>query len=203
MTASRSGPAGAGAGPVEVSADPLAPDLDWNLLVTAMQHHAGDVRRSLRPIVDVRSSRFRNVLLARVDDPGAALTAVAELTVRRPALRAWLGKMVPVARTFAVDPDQFTTQAEEALAPLLGEIAGRSFHVRVERRGHKGRIDSHAVERDLGEWILDVLQARKAAARVDFHDPDVVVAVELVGDVAGVALLPRTLREAHEFVRID
>jgi tRNA(Ser,Leu) C12 N-acetylase TAN1 len=62
-------------------------------------------------------------------------------------------------------------------------VAARSFHVRIERRGHKDRIDSHAVERNLGEWISTGWPRRQGGAgnpaRVDFDDPDVVVAVEV------------------------
>jgi tRNA(Ser,Leu) C12 N-acetylase TAN1 len=188
---------------VEATARPAAPDLDWNLLVTSMEHHQRDVRHALRPLVRLRTSAFRNVLLARVEDPAALLAAVGELVARRPRLGASLGKILPIARTFTVDPERFASQVEEAVAPLLGEVAGRRFHVRIERRGHKGRIDSHAAERVVGEWILARLAEQGSPGRVDFDDPDVVVAVEVVGDVAGVAILPRALRQAHPLVRID
>lgn len=187
---------------VEAVTRASGPDLDWNLLVTSMEHHQRDVRRALRPVVRLRSSAFRNVFVARVDDSVAVLAAVDALAARRPALEVWLGRTLPIARTFAVDAERFAAQVEEALASLLGEIAGRSFHVRVERRGHKGRVDSHVTEQVVGRWILETLEARGTSARVTFEDADVVIAVEMVGDVAGIAILPRALREAHRFVRI-
>jgi tRNA(Ser,Leu) C12 N-acetylase TAN1 len=168
-----------------------------------MEGHERDARRALRPLARLRSSPFRNVLLARVEDPAAVLGAIDDLAARRPELQAWVGKVLPIVRTFAIDPERFGAQAEDAIAPFLDVVAGRSYHVRVERRGHKGRIDSHAAERALGEWIFEALEARGSPARVDFDDADVVVAVEVVGNAAGVALLPRALREAHRFVRID
>ena len=40
-------------------------------------------------------------------------------------------------------------------------------------------------------------------AGVDFRDPDVVFAVERIGDRGGIGLLTRELRERFPFVRID
>lgn len=188
---------------VEAAMRGPAPDLDWNLLVTSMEHHYRAVRRALRPLVRLRSSPFHNVFLGRAEDPAAVLDAVDALAASRRGFAAALGRILPIARTFVVDVARFAAQVEEALEPLLDEVAGRSFHVRVERRGHKGRIDSHVTEQAVGRWILDTLEAREAPGRVDFDDPDVVVAVEIVGDVAGITILPRALREAHRFVRID
>lgn len=63
-------------------------------------------------------------------------------------------------------------------------------------------IDSHATERALGARIVELLEARGDSVRVAFADSDFVVAVELVGDLAGGALLPRALRSRHPFVRV-
>jgi tRNA(Ser,Leu) C12 N-acetylase TAN1 len=178
-------------------------DLDWNLLVTSMNHRERDVRRALRSVVQLRRSPFRNVLVARVDEPTTVLAAVDELASARPRLASWLGRVFPIASTFDVDPDRFDAQARAAIAPLLDRLAARTFHVRVERRGHKGRIDSHAAERVLGTWISETLAARGTPGDVDFVDPDLVVAIEIVGPVAGVALVSRDLRQRYQFVRID
>src|SRR5512143_1379574 len=99
------------------------PDLDWNLLVTSMDHHERDVRNALRPLVQLRSSPFRNVLVARVEDPLAVLAAVDELAGARPGLEAWLGRVLPITATFSIDPERFESQVEAAIEPLLGGVA--------------------------------------------------------------------------------
>jgi tRNA(Ser,Leu) C12 N-acetylase TAN1 len=75
--------------------------------------------------------------------------------------------------------------------------------VRVERRGHKGIIDTQACEQTLGAFLWAALEARGARPVVEFDDPDVVVVVELVGDTGGLALVTRELRTRFPFVKID
>lgn len=188
---------------VAMTAPQRAPDLDWNLLLTCMMRHERDVRRTLSPVVQLRRSPFRNVFLARVDDPAAALAAIDRLAAARPALVGWLGRVLPIAATFTVDPARFDAEVRSAVAPFVAELAGRRFHVRIERRGHKGRIDSHAAERGLGTWIVETLATRGTPGEVDFDDPDLVIAIETVGDVAGIALVSRSLRERHRFVHVE
>jgi pyruvate/2-oxoglutarate/acetoin dehydrogenase E1 component len=48
-----------------------------------------------------------------------------------------------------------------------------------------------------------MLEARGETPLVAFDDADVVVVVELVGDVGGIALVTRELRQRYPFVRVD
>lgn len=175
----------------------------WNVLVTAQEGQGGRLRRMLRPLVSLEWSPFRNVALAWVPDVPALLDAVAELRERRPRLDALLGKLVPIDASFTVDLPRFREHVQDIVTPWLPRLAGGSFHVRLVRRGHKGALDSHATEQALGAWIVDTLEAAGTPVTVDFDDPDLVVLVEVVGDVAGVTLVPRALRTRHSFVRVD
>jgi tRNA(Ser,Leu) C12 N-acetylase TAN1 len=199
MQPTRSVPAPRSAGDRALPRDPL----DWNLLVTAREGRQPLLRRALRPIVRLRPSGFRNVLVGRVPDPEAALTAIAALRAHDDRLDGWLGKALVIARTFAVEVERFEEQVWEVIEPFLDRCAGRRFHVRVERRGHKGEIHTHATEQRLGARIHETLAARGAAPTVDFEDPDVVIAVETIGDLAGVALVERRDRERFPFAKID
>ena len=176
---------------------------DWNVVVTCQQGGQRAVRRALHPLVRLRRAGFRNVLVGRVDDVHAFLTGVAELLERRPSLAASLGKILPVERTFAIDVPRFQEQLAEEAAAFVERLAGLSFHVRVERRGHKGVINTQATELALGESLYGALQARGCTPTVTFIDPDMVVAVELIGDVAGLELLTRATRQRFPFVRIS
>jgi tRNA(Ser,Leu) C12 N-acetylase TAN1 len=189
-----------GAAPVAPASPPPG---TWNVVVTSHEGTQRRLRRALWPLVRLTRSGFRNVFVGQVDDPAAFLAAVAELRATRPALDQWLGKVVPVERTFAVDPATFQDRLREEAAPFVERLAGRSFHVRVERRGHKGVIDSHACEQALGASLWAALDARGARPVVDFRDPDLVLVVELVGDTAGLALVNRELRTRFPFVKID
>jgi tRNA(Ser,Leu) C12 N-acetylase TAN1 len=178
-------------------------DLDWNLIVTAQEGMAQDLRRALRPVVALRGSGFRNVFAARVDDPDAALVAAGALLERQPFVALWLARMLPIARTFTVDLARLDAQLTDEVAPLLDRLAGRTFFVRVERRGHRGAVHAHATEQTLGTSIFTALERRGDEPRVRFTDPDVVVAVELLGDVGGLALVTRDQRRRFPFVRVS
>ena len=45
-------------------------------------------------------------------------------------------------------------------------------------------------------------ERRATTPRVTFDDPDLVVAIETLGERAGIALIDRTLRQTYPFVRI-
>jgi len=180
-----------------------APGSGWNIVVTCKQGGQRAVRRALHPFMRLRPSGFRNVLVGRVDNVEAFLAAVAELLERRPSLQNALGKILPIAHSFVVDLPRFHEQLIAAGAGLVERLVGRSFHVRVERRGHKGVINTQAAEQALGEALYSALAGRGEKPTVTFTDPDVVVAVELIGDTAGLELVTRDLRERFPFVRID
>lgn len=179
------------------------PPGEWNLVVTSRQGAQRRLRRALSPLVRLRTSGFRNVFVGHVEDPEGFLAAVADLRLRRPALEDWLGKVVVVERTLPVDPATFGARVQDEAARFVDRLVGRSFHVRVERRGHKGTIDSHACEQALGEFLWTELERRGARPVIEFVDPDLIVAVELVGDTAGLALVTRELRTRFPFVKID
>jgi tRNA(Ser,Leu) C12 N-acetylase TAN1 len=178
-------------------------DLDWNVLVTACEGRSRDVRGELARLVRLRRTRFRNVLVGRVDDFEALAAAVDAERQRKPFLDQSLARILPIEHTFRVDVEGLVDALASTAAPLIDRLRGRSFHVRVERRGHKGTIDSHVVEHDLGKRLLAMLEARGETPLVAFDDADVVVVVELVGDVGGIALVTRELRQRYPFVRVD
>lgn len=133
----------------------------WNVVVTARQGGQRRLRRALRPFIRLETCGFRNVLVGHVEDVAALLLVVEDLRARRPQVDDWLGKILPVERTFTVDAERLHTQLEAETTPLLDRLAGRSFHVRMERRGHKGVINSHASEVALGEFLYAALGGRR------------------------------------------
>jgi tRNA(Ser,Leu) C12 N-acetylase TAN1 len=182
---------------------PERPPAAWNLVVTAREGMGRRLRGRLAPLVDVRRSGFRNVLVGYAPDAQTLLDAVADLRAARPGIDACLGKVVPLERTFPVRPETFQADLEREAAPFVDRLVGRSFHVRVERRGHKGVLDSHACEQALGAFLCSALETRGGRPVVEFADPDAVLVVEIIGDTAGLALVTREVRRRFPFVKVD
>jgi tRNA(Ser,Leu) C12 N-acetylase TAN1 len=174
--------------------------LDWNLVVTAHGGRRHDLIHALRPIVRLTRAGYSEVLIGRTDDVDACLTAIAARA--DPAFSAEiLARIVPVVRTFML-ADDIAAQLVTEAASVQDDLVGRTFHVRVERRGHRGVLRSDDLERMIGTALVTGLQTRGDTPRVTFKDPDVVVAVEVIGATGGIGLVPRTLRQRFTFVRL-
>jgi tRNA(Ser,Leu) C12 N-acetylase TAN1 len=180
----------------------MRPTLDWNLVVTARSGRRNDLVYALRPIVKLKRGGFPDVSIGRAFDVDACLAAIAERADPTFAKEV-LARVVPVTRTFVVDAAALEAQLLAETAACVDALAGRTFHVRVERRGQKPAVRSDVLERRLGTALVDALQARGAEPRVTFEDPDVIVAVELIGPVCGVGLVERDLRRRFPFVRVS
>ncbi|MCC6848879.1 MAG: hypothetical protein IT294_10295 [Deltaproteobacteria bacterium] len=175
--------------------------LDWNLVVTAHGGRRHDLVRAVRPIVQLRRAGYSEVLVGRSGDVDACLAALAERLEADPVLATEvLARVVPVERTRALAADVGAQLVAES-ASFVDALVGRSFHVRVERRGHRRVLRSDDLERRLGGALAAALEARGHAPAVTFEDPDVIVAVELIGDVLGLGLVTRAQR-AYRFVRL-
>jgi tRNA(Ser,Leu) C12 N-acetylase TAN1 len=179
----------------------MRPTLDWNLVVTARSGRRHDLVHALRPILRLKHGGFPDVSVGRAVDVAACLVAIA---ARADGIVGadLLARVVPVTRTFLVDAGELEAQLVAETGSCVDALVGRSFHVRVERRGQKAVARSDVLERRLGTALVDALRARGAAPRVTFDDPDAIVAVELLGPVCGIGLVDRALRERFPFVRV-
>lgn len=173
------------------------------MVVTAGPEGFEEAEAALRSLGTVERTRFFNVLVMQVDDPGVFLEKLEAMAEMNPDLldRA-VSRAVPAQETFHFQSgDGFREKAGAAVRSRAGELASGSFHVRVERRGLEEVLDSREAEEFLGREILDALEERGASAEVGFDDPDAVVAVETVSVRAGVSLLTREERARYPFLR--
>lgn len=147
-------------------------------------------------------TEFLGVILGRVEDP-AAFFAEAERCRREPnSPLADIGRAIPLAHTFIFTADTLEEKLREESLRWLDDLAGKSFYVRLERRGMKGQLLSPEVERGLDAFLLQQLEERGQSGRIDYEDPDRVLAVETVGNRCGIGLLDRALRQQFDFVRV-
>ena len=97
---------------VEEQEDSVA---QWNVLVTAQEGSARELKRFVKDYGVFRWSKFRNVLLGWVPDHGVFLRALAEGLEKKPFAHNWLGKVVPIALTVPVHLDTFAEDVQSHL----------------------------------------------------------------------------------------
>jgi len=175
---------------------------DWNVLVTVRDRGWGKALRLLRPLGEVAETHYYNVLLLRVEQPRRLLDTLLERAAADPAALECLARVAPADGSFEFQTrEEFEARASDALRAMAPRLAGKSFHVRLHRRGFKGRISGQAEERALSALLLEELRAAGTPARIAFEDPDAVVAVETVGTQAGVSLWTREDLRRYPFLR--
>jgi tRNA(Ser,Leu) C12 N-acetylase TAN1 len=186
-----------------VTAHPVPATPTWNLLVTSQEGQREALRRALRPLARFRRGGFPNVLVATVEDPAGFLDGLGEVCAASEIVRASVGKVIPVDRTlrFAA-PETFRDEVLAVLGTLVDRLEGRTFFVRIFRRGFRGQIDSTRLEGEVGAHLVGLLEARGGRPKVRFDDADVAVVIETLHDEVGIAFLDRARRVTYPFIRV-
>ncbi len=174
----------------------------WNVLATAKDHQQRHLARRLRRFGDFQWTRCGGVMIGRVEDHEAFFTQLARGEETEPGFLRPLARLVPVDSVFGFTLENLPGQLRSAVKAVADRMAGGSFYVRVERRGHADDLHSQVMERDLDKLVIDTLAAKGKAATINFKDPDAAIAVEIVGDQCGVGFLPRALRERYPFIKV-
>jgi len=175
---------------------------DWNVLATAKELDQRHLARTLKRFGDFRWTRFRGVLVGRVEDVPAFLDQLIRCQDDDPSFLDPLAKLVPVDQIFAFTVETFVEQLRAAVLRYADRIGNGSFYVRLERRGHHGEIHSQQVEQELDRLLIATLGEKGLTPSIDFKDPDWIIAIETIDDICGVGALPRELRARYPFVRL-
>lgn len=173
---------------------------DWNVVVTTASGRYGEARRLLQPYGAVDKTDYFNVLTLRVEDVRRFLEDLREDMADAPEGARLLGRVMPVTVRFRFQtPAEFEAEARRAVTPWLAHLAGARFHVRMHRRGFRDRISSQGEEQFLDHHII----GGTAGAVIDFDDPDYILAVETLGQEAGLSLWDRGARHRYPFLKLD
>lgn len=176
---------------------------EWNIIVTVKpgpghEHH---LLRELRLLGDFYHSQFKDVCLGYVADMTGFLEAIRHAGEEGAAWIEYLGRAIPIEKTFHFEPETLLEQLKEVVSPFARRIGGGTFYVRLERRGLIGQIISPEIERSLATHLFTQAEREGRQLRTSFEDADYIVAVETVGNECGVALLSRELRQHYPFVQ--
>ena len=174
----------------------------WNVLATALEGRRDALLIALRRLGRFRRGGYRNVVVGLVEDHAAFLRGVRDALTSDPLLPTALARVVPIEATVRFDATNAVDTVAAAAERFVDRLAGGTFFVRLERRGLKGRVHTPTFERDLADRVWRAMESRGHTPRVHFQDADAVLVVEMIGDDAGIGVLPRALRQEFPFVKI-
>lgn len=179
-------------------------EIEWNAVATAGSPDVWRARALMERFGEVETTPFRGVFVLRVDDANAFLAEYAERYRVDPRLAECLGRVIPLTETFDfASPDAFEAEAKRIAIGFAPQLAGKSFHVRMHRRGFKGEFSSQAEEQFLDEVLLNELERLGQPGRISFDDPDAILDVETVGERGGLSLWSREDLERYPFLKLD
>jgi tRNA(Ser,Leu) C12 N-acetylase TAN1 len=176
----------------------------WNAVISVYQDGFRRALRVLRELGPVERSPYHNVLIMTVDDPVALLEAIECRTEESTALYDAISRVAPALRTIEFrSADEFKEKAKAILLEWSPRLAGKSFHVRLHRRGARHDLPTPEMERFLDDALLDALRQSGSPGTISFQDPDVVVAIDTIDDRAGLGLWSREDLARHRLLRPD
>lgn len=179
--------------------------MEWNGIAIPGDGCFRDAWRFLEAFAEVRKTNYLNVLALRFEAPVRDLLDEVERAMKDdPGAQALVARLAPCEDTFTfVDPPDFDVRAREAVLARADAVAGRSFHVRVHRRGFKKGFDRLAREKRLGEALLDAATARGTPSKIAYDDAEAVVAIETVDGRAGLSVWTRDDLAKYPLLRPD
>lgn len=176
---------------------------EWNAVISVNEHGFKRALEVFGDFGEVTRTEFFNVLVMRAENIEAMLERLRERSQRDPDSLSFLSRLVPVSHTFIFNSaEEFETKAKKIVLELAPKLAGKRFHVRIRRRGFKGRLSSPDEEKVLDTLLLQELEKSGSPGRIDFEDPDAVIGIETAGTWAGMSLWTREEMEKYPFVRV-
>jgi len=177
---------------------------EWNAVITVHTGGFVQARRLLEQFGAVQKTDFFNILVMRAADPFQVLAALHEQLADNPAIAGWISRFMPMEQLFTFQSvAEFELRSRETVLAWLPRLARARFHLRMHRRGFKGKLSSLEEERFLDEFLLQKLADSGAPGKVAFDDPDAVIALETLGSQAGLSLFTRDQLERFPLLHLD
>lgn len=177
---------------------------DWNVVITVQEGGYNDARRLLERFGSVQRTDYFNVLVMQIGDYRQLLGQLREEAQRDPASVAPLARVMPVILGFDFQsPSQFEEKSRQAVDSWLPTLSGKSFHVRMHRRGFRGKLSGMEEEKFLDGYLLGALEEAGTPGRISFDDPDAVIVVETIDSRAGLSLWTRDDLRRYPLLHID
>jgi tRNA(Ser,Leu) C12 N-acetylase TAN1 len=176
----------------------------WNVVVTVYEGSFKQAFELLQLFGTVRCSNFLNVLTLTVSNIPSFLETLKTRVEDAPGMCNILARVIPVTHTFTFhSPSEFEAKAREIALTWTPQLQGKGFHVRMHRRGFKGRLSSQDEERFLDEILLETLEKSGNPGHITFDHPDAIIAVETIGSWAGLSCWSRDELCRYPLLKLD
>ena len=177
---------------------------EWNVVLSLNERGFKDAFRKLGCFGPIRKTGFFNVLFMRVDDIRLMIETLRKWTDEDPQALSFLSRLIPVTDTFSFQtPGEFEEKAKKIVLSWVPELSGKRFHVRIHRRGFKGRLSGLEEEHFLDKVLLEALEKTGNPGHITFENPDAIIEVETIGTWAGLLLWTREELQKYPFIRLD
>jgi tRNA(Ser,Leu) C12 N-acetylase TAN1 len=178
---------------------------EWNVVINLNERVLlRQAYRKLEIFGPIRKTGFFNVLLMKVDDLPGMLETMQKWTLEDPQSLSFLSRVIPASRTFVFQsPEEFEARAKEAVLHWAPALAGKGFHVRMRRRGFKGKLSSLDEEHFLDGLLLEATKKTGAPGHITFDNPDAIISIETIGPWAGLSVWGREDLQRYPFIKLD
>lgn len=177
---------------------------DWNAVITVREGGFAPACHFLGPFGTVKKTEFFNTLVMRAADPFQLLADLQAQLAGNPAIATWISRFMPMQQRFSFQSvAEFELRSKEAVLEWLPRLAHARFHLRMHRRGFKGKLSSAEEERFLDEFLLLKLEQAGTPGKVAFDDPDAIIALETIGPQAGLSLFSRDELKRFSLLHLD
>lgn len=177
---------------------------EWNVVVTTHDEGFERTCRTLEQIAPIHATRYMNVLVMKIDDFEDFAAKVAKEIEKDPGILKYdIARIAPLEHTFEFhSPQEFESEAQRIIMEQLDKLEGRSFYVRIHRRGLKGSLDSRKEESFIGSAIIEALAKKGKKCTVNFEDPDYIIDIETIDHQGGVSLWEKEKRQKYLFLHL-
>jgi len=176
---------------------------NWNIVATTVEGKYNQALSFLVQFGTVKPTAYYNVVMLQVHDVPGFMAALAAEWETRGGRLALLQRAVPMTHTFNFsDRHGFGRRAAEIVLAWVPQLVGKTFHVRMHRRGFKEQMSSEKEEQMLNTVIVEATAHAGRAATVSHDDPDAVAAVETIGSHAGMSLWFREDLQRYPFLKL-
>lgn len=175
---------------------------EWNVVVTV--HDFRGACDMLSAFGRVQRTEFYNTLMMRVQDVHQMLEILLSRSLEDPESMTPISRLIPVTSTFIFQsPEEFENKSKDIAVAWVDELGGKGFHVRMHRRGFKGRLSGFEEEQFLDDTLLEALRKAGTTGHITFENPDAIIAVETISNWAGLSLWTSEQLQRYPFIRID